>query len=199
MVSKRLTPDRGRKKGKQGVNWDITALALGLTAVAWVGVYTLKAGVPPTPLGPRAWGNLLALVDTLPAHDLSRVLYLGSAWGGHALALARRLSGADVLAFELSPLPFAASRLRQLVQSRNNIMFWRKDFFKVSLADADLLVCYLFPDPMTRLKTKMEREMKSGAYVLSAVFAVPGWTPIKVSETGDIFCSKIYLYQIGKT
>lgn len=181
------------------MDWEITALVLGLTAVAGVGVYTLKTGVPPTPLGPRAWGRLLALVDSLPIQDLSRVLYLGSAWGGHALALAQRLFGAEVLAFELSPLPFVASRLRQLVQSRNNIVFRRKDFFKVSLADADLLVCYLFPAPMTRLKIKMEQEMKPGAYVASMVFAVPGWTPIKVSETGDMFRSKIYLYQIGKT
>nr|NGX50328.1 hypothetical protein [Chlamydiota bacterium] len=72
----------------------------------------------------------------------------------------------------------------------------RQNFFKCSLHNADLVVCYLFPKGMTQLKSKFERELKPGTVVVSNTFAIPGWTPIETIEVDDIHRSKIYLYQV---
>ena len=187
--------------------WKVGVLALALGAVGLVLFYALKTGVPPTPLGRRARRGLLALADDVAKHvagesgHLTRIAYLGSAWGGLARALARRFPSARVNAFEWSPLPYGVSVVASLVLGQawgaRNLSFHRQDFFTAPLGDADLVVCYLFPDRMLRLKKKLTHEMKPGAWVLSAVFAVPGWTPVKVSETDDLFRSKLYLYRIG--
>jgi len=57
--------------------------------------------------------------------------------------------------------------------------FIHASFFKVDLSAADTVFCYLLPTLMERLKSKLERELKPGARVISYAFKMPGWTPVQ--------------------
>ena len=170
------------------------ALALALGAIAAVLLYTVIAGVPPTPPGRRLRRALFSL---LPADgEIDGVIYdLGAGWGGLALGLAARYRGFAVRGVELSPLPWLAARLRAMVVRPENLAFQRGDFFKYPLGDAGLVVCYLFPAEMARLEEKLACELAPGTPVLSLVFAFPTWKAERVVDVGDLYHSRVYLYR----
>jgi hypothetical protein len=72
-----------------------------------------------------------------------------------------------------------------------------KDFNKVDLSDAALVVCYLPGAAMQKLKPKLEAELPSGALVLSNTFAIRGWEPIEVQTAPDVHASQVYLYRVN--
>ncbi|MDP6573208.1 MAG: hypothetical protein QGI06_06820 [Rhodospirillales bacterium] len=73
----------------------------------------------------------------------------------------------------------------------------RADFHEARLHGAGLVVCYLHPGAMERLRPKLEAELTPGALVLSNTFAMPRWRPVAVAEAEDFYRSKVYLYRIA--
>ncbi|HEX8697724.1 MAG TPA: class I SAM-dependent methyltransferase [Myxococcaceae bacterium] len=168
-------------------------LALLVAAVLSIIVYTLRTGISPMPTLGKVRRQLLPLVE--PGLE-GTVLELGAGWGTLAFALADRCPRAKVVAFELSPLPFAFCWLRQRLAPRPNLELRRQDFFRASFAGASLVVCYLFPGAMTRLAPKLLAELAPGARVLSHTFALRGWTPLRTLVVEDLYRTPIYLYAV---
>ena len=135
------------------------------------------------------------LLSLLPADLEGTILELGSGWGTLAFALADRCPRAQVVAFELSPLPYAFSRLRQRLAPRPNLRLVRQDFFTASFAGASAVVCYLFPSGMGRLAPKLSGELPPGARILSHTFALRGWQPLRTLVVDDLYRTPIYLYE----
>ena len=142
------------------------------------------------PTSSKVRKNLMSL---LPKLEEGTVVELGSGWGHLIFPLSKRYKSCQIIGYENSPLPYLFS---SLINHAPNLKIVRKNFFETSLKDADLVVCYLFPKGMERLKPKFEKELKSGTKVISHTFAIPGWIPIKTVEVDDLYCSKIYLYEI---
>ncbi len=173
-------------------------LVLLLLAVLLVGmlsivIFTLRTGISPMPTLGRVRRQLLPLVET----DLEgTILELGAGWGTLAFTLADRCPRAKVIAFELSPLPFAFCWLRQRLAPRPNLELRRQDFFRASFTGASLVVCYLFPGAMTRLEPKLSAELAPGARILSHTFALRGWRPQHMLVVDDLYRTPIYLYVV---
>jgi hypothetical protein len=163
-----------------------------LLAAASVVIDSLRLGISPMPASPRAVSTLLR---TLPNELRGDLHELGSGWGTLALALARARPDCTVIAHERSWVPFLVSRLLAAVVRRPNLRLIRGNLFEVPLHDAACVVCYLFPGAMTRLRPKLEAELRPGAYVVSLTFAVPGWTPIRTEHVADLWRSPIYVYR----
>lgn len=180
------------------MTFDIVVLAGVLLAVGLILFHTLITGVPPMPTLGGARRALIGLLEEATPHDQPGVVYeLGSGWGGLAFALARRYPGKTVRGIELSFLPWGASKLRLVVRPQSNLSFRRGNFHDCSLNDAGLVVCYLFPDGMEKLKSKLENELPEGAIVVSNTFAMPGWKPERIVRAGDIYSSPVYLYRMA--
>ncbi len=168
-------------------------LALLVAGVLSIVVYTLRTGISPMPTLGKVRRQLLPLIE--PSLE-GTVLELGAGWGTLAFALADRCPRAKVVAFELSPLPFAFCWLRQRLAPRPNLELRREDFFRASFAGASLVVCYLFPAAMTRLAPKLLAELPEGARILSHTFALRGWTPLRTLVVEDLYRTPIYLYTV---
>ena len=69
------------------------------------------------------------------------VVELGSGWGTLALGFARRFPNCRVTAFENSPVPYLFSRFLQSVIPVTNLAIERRDFYGISLTDADVVIC----------------------------------------------------------
>ncbi len=171
----------------------LLSLALVLTVFVLLLAYSVRTGISPVPTTPRVAEALLALVPEIPP---GTVYELGSGWGNLAVALARRFPDRPVMAYELSPLPWLASRLWLHLFPQANLTLRRADFFEAPLGRAALVACYLYPGAMGRLAPKLERELAAGTLVLSNCFAVPGWLPAIVTHAGDAYGTKVYLYRM---
>ena len=75
----------------------------------------------------------------------------------------------------------------------------RQDFRRVSLREASVVVCYLFPGAMSLLHDKFNEELRPGAVVISNTFSLPGWSPEKVVTLPDAYGTPVYLYKVRGT
>ena len=166
-------------------------LALLFAAVCLVVIWTIKTGISPMPTSGKAKALLLAAI---PKNHSGKIVELGSGWGTLLFPLAKKHPLSTIVGYELSPIPYWFSKLRHCFQPLSNIKIYRKDFFQIPLNEASIVVCYLFPGAMERLKNKFDRELVSETLVISNTFAVPGWNPTKVLELNDIYHTKIYIY-----
>ena len=135
-----------------------------------------------------------ALLKLLPK-DLKgkKIADLGSGWGTLIFLLAKRYPSSEVIGYENSTIPFLFSLALNFYP---NLHLKNKDFFNINLQDIDLICCYLFPKGIARLKKKFLLELKPGTLILTHTFSILGWNPKKVIEVGDLYRSKIYLYEI---
>ncbi|MFN0065182.1 MAG: hypothetical protein ACKVOH_02975 [Chlamydiales bacterium] len=132
------------------------------------------------PSSKKAITQMLAF---LPEHR-TNVVDLGSGWGGVLRAVPK---GYRKKGYEISPIPYLWSKLRGLPVE------W-KDFFSLSLSEADVIFCYLCPEVMKKLEPKLKRELAKGVIVISNTFAIPGWKPVQVVELDDLYRSQIFFY-----
>ena len=174
---------------------EMSVVAAVLAAVALIAAYTLITGSPPMPTSAKVKAAMLAAI---PGGFEGTVFELGSGWGTLAFALAKRFPKSQVVACELSPVPWLFSKLRQALERLPNLTIRRMDFHSLSLRGAALAVCYLHPGGMQKLKLKLEAELPSGALVLCNFFAVQGWRPEVVTTLDDSHNSKVYLYRITR-
>ena len=169
----------------------IALLLAGLSILAT----TVWTGVPPMPTNRAVKETMLAM---LPPDAAPRVIYdLGSGWGTLAVALADQYPDARVIGIELSPLPYAFSRLRQWIRPRPNLSLRWGDFLKRDLSEADLLVCYLMLQVMDRLQDKLDRDLAPGTIVLSNAFAFRGWKAEEIRVVETAMSAWVYRYRIG--
>lgn len=162
----------------------ICFVLLAFSIVYW----TLRLGISPMPTGSK---TKKCLLDALPSECTGKIVELGSGWGNLAWSLAKKYPHATVVGYEMSPIPYFVSKL---CLHAPNLHFERRDFFDVSLEDATLVVCYLYPKAMQRLKDKFERELVAAAIVASHTFAIPGWDPTKTLRVDDMYKTFVYFY-----
>jgi hypothetical protein len=171
---------------------ELLAIALTLAVIGLIGGYTVRTGISPVPTSRPARAVMLA---ALPERIDGPIAELGAGIGTLALPLARAHPDTEVRAYELSPLPWLVLRLRALA-GPPNLRIERGDFFRTPMHDVRLVVTYLYPGAMARLRPKLEAELPPGALVLSNTFAVPGWTPERSLPVGGALQTRVYLYRM---
>jgi trans-aconitate methyltransferase len=128
--------------------------------------------------------------------DLAGTIYdAGSGWGNLAIKLAKRFPDCKIIGIENSPIPYAASKILSRFLRLEHLHFIRANFLNVPMQDASLLVCYLYPGGMKKIKTKL-LELQPGTPVISNTFSIPGWEPLEIIQTQDLYRSPIYLYKV---
>ncbi len=170
---------------------EIVFYLLILTILVHLVGYSLYYGITPTPTSFKVQKQLLAM---LPKDIKGEVAELGSAWGTLACALARKLPHCKIKAYEISPIPYLFSIGLAALCRYPNLEIQRKDFFHISLHETSLVVCYLYPLAMERLKEKFQKELKPGTYIISHTFAIPGWKELSCVHVNDMYNTPIYLY-----
>jgi 16S rRNA A1518/A1519 N6-dimethyltransferase RsmA/KsgA/DIM1 with predicted DNA glycosylase/AP lyase activity len=124
------------------------------------------------------------------------IIDLGSGWGNFVIRIARRNPQRQVIGYEMSYLPWLTSALLKNALGLQNLTLYRQNFYNVNLPDASVLVCYLYPDAMERIKDKLLLEHPNINFIISNNFALPSWQPYKVKTINDFYKSPIYLYKI---
>ena len=153
-----------------------------------------RASISPTPVLPWVRKKAIAMIAENKAETNKnyRIADLGSGWGGMLLKLARIYPNSKITGYEISPWPRWISKLRSLFHK--NITLRNEDFFEYKMNEFDILFCYLSPTHMEKLAEKFDH-LPAGKIIISASFAIPGWTPQKTEITRGFVDIPVYLYK----
>ena len=113
--------------------------------------------------------------------------------GNGRMVIAASTQGANAIGFEISLFPYLLAKINKLIR-RSKVKIKYRDLWHVNLADADLVYFFLMPERIKKLKNKFEQELKPGAKVISYVWPIDGWRPIKIDECEGR--PKLYLYEM---
>ena len=95
-----------------------------------------------------------------------------------------------------APVLLVAYLRRIFLPRKERVRLRLGNLYHTDVSDADIIYLFGLPDQMAhRLRTKLERELKKGARVVSYSFAIEGWTPVEVSRPCPERDLPIYLYE----
>lgn len=170
----------------------ILFLAFCFFVLASIILWSLHNGISPMPTSRKVKRCMLS---AFPEKVTGKIYDLGSGWGTLLFPLAKRYPESQIVGYETSPIPYWFSKMRCKLGGYPNVQIVKKDFFEASLAEAGLIVCYLYPGAMARLKRKFETELPHNSWVVSSTFSIPGWPASKVLEVKDLYYTKVYVYR----
>jgi len=147
------------------------------------------------PSSKKSYRAIATLVDETGA---GVIVDLGSGWGNFVIRIAKEYPHRQIVGYELSVLPWLISTLLKKLFGLKNLTLHRQDFYKADLHTASVIVCYLFPEAMVRIKNKLHLEQPKVNFLISNNFALPSSQPLKVVRLDDFYKSPIYLYKIEK-
>ena len=177
----------------RGYMTDLSVLVFVVIILALIAIYSVRLQSVPMPTLRSAADEIIAYI---PA-DIRSVTDFGSGWGDLAIAIARARPDILVTGIELSPVPYAISRMRAVLAGKPNLGFIRGDFRKLDRDPGDVVVCFIDPRVMADVGDVCSQRLRDGAIVISRGFAIPGWqafgeVPMKTST------DRLYLYRFGK-
>jgi len=175
--------------------FDILLLITALIITVSLIYSSVKLGISPMPSSSKAYNTMIALVDET---DSGSIIDLGSGWGSFVIRMAKRSPQRQVVGYELSILPWLTSTLLKKILGLKNLTIHRQNFYHANLSSASVLVCYLYPEAMIKIKNKLLLEQPKVDFLISNNFALPSWQPYKIVLIDDCYKSPIYLYKISE-
>lgn len=117
---------------------------------------------------------------------------LGSGEGA-ALMIAAKEFGARGVGVEIDPFRVFTSRLSISLQKlSDSLRIERKNFFEVDVSDATVVIMYLIPKTLARLRPKLLKELKPGTRVVTFVYRID--LPMIAKDEKN----EVYVYEIPK-
>lgn len=99
------------------------------------------------------------------------------------------------IGLELAIPLYLICAIRKFFRRNKNLHFKLKNLFSEYLSDADVVYIFGMPDKLkTKLKEKLEIELKPGARVITYAFPFTDWAPVKIDKPTENDIS-IYLYK----
>lgn len=157
--------------------------------------YEKKTGIPSIPTLPWVRKKIIeALKSRFDAEKEWKFAELGCGWGGINLDLAKNFTKSDVIGFEISIFPYFLSKIRAFMTSKR-IKIFNKSFFEADLSQFNVLVCYLGPSILERLKPQFAN-LSLGTVIISPSFPIAGWEPVEILHTYVGITIPIYVYEL---
>jgi len=144
---------------------------------------------------PTSPGVADAMLKLAGVTSSDTVYDLGSGDGRIVIAAAKKY-GARGVGVEIDPKLVATARKNaESAGVSDRVTFRQEDLFKTSLSDATVVTMYLSTTINMRLRSKLQRELKPGARIVSHRFLIGDWKP--EAEEGHEG-TNIYLWTISR-
>lgn len=145
---------------------DIVVIVLGLGVLR-----TMIKGAPYVPTKQKAVQKMIDLAGIKPGQ---KAVDLGSGDGRIVIAFAQ--AGADSHGYEINPLLVWWSRWKiRKAGLEGKAFVHQKSFWNEDLSSYDVVALFGVRYIMKELGQKLEKELKSGAKIVSYGFSFPGW------------------------
>lgn len=147
--------------------------------------WTIRLGIGPLPTSGKVSQTLY---QHLPDEVHGQIIELGCGWGHLIKKLKQKYPDRTVIGYERSPIPcWVTSRFYRTPVRR-------ADFFDADLSEAGLLVCYLYPQAMQRIREELLPKVPSGCIIITHTFALQGLKPETISRSDDLYGTPVYCY-----
>jgi hypothetical protein len=153
---------------------------------------TFRTRVPLYLSDRKAWR---AVADMLPATQPFGFIDLGSGLGGLPFYLESRFPHGRFYGTEIAPAPWLISRVRAWLK-RSRVVFLRRDYATLNLADFDVVFAFLSPAAMPGLWQQAEAQMRSGSLFISLSFTVDARQPDQVVTLADGARHTLYVWRM---
>ena len=121
------------------------------------------------------------------------VVYDLGSGDGTALLTAAQEFGAIGVGVEIDPARYWYSKMRiRLNGLSQKLQIQRKNFFAVDTSDATVVIMYLIPKTLNRLRPKLLKELKPGTRVVTFVYQID--LPMIAKDEKN----EVYVYKIPK-
>ncbi len=162
-------------------------IGLGLIFLLISGLWLIVPalyGVPWVPTREKRIRKALQLAKL----EAGETLYDLGAGDGRVLLMAAKEFGAQAVGVEIGPVQCALGWLRILLSgSRHRARIRCGNFYRVDVADADVVFVYLTSVQTARLQEKLAKELRAGTRVVSVAADFPDWQPEFVDREMLIF------------
>ena len=173
--------------------FDYLILILVISGIFLCLFYSWLTGISPVS---STFKSRKKIIHTVSPGQEGFIYELGAGWGALAFPLARRCPESEVVAYELSPVPWLFLKLRAFLFGPRNLKVVRRNFLQDDLSKASVVICYLYPGAMAKLSSKLVMELKPSARVISNTFEIPAWTPSAIQSLEDVMCPQIFHYEM---
>jgi len=171
----------------------VTAIVIAGLILVWV-IYLFigdLSGAPFVPVDDRVLEEILKRMKMKKGGNFWD---LGSG-NGKAVFMAVKKFGVNGKGVEINPLLVFYCRLKARFKKIRNIEFFRNNFYKTDLTDADYIYFYLFTGTVEKVAKKIERECKPGTIVASRAFEIMNWKN-KLTDIWETNGWKTYFYKV---
>lgn len=153
-------------------------------------VFSVLSFAPWLPSRRRDLSRIFKLADLKPG----QIFYDLGCGDGKVVLFAADHFKALIIGLEIS-LPFyLICQLRKFFRQRSNLIFKFKNLFKEDLSAADVVYFFGIPEKINRrLVSKLKKELKPGAKIISYSFKLNDWTA-KIIDRPTKNDLPIYLY-----
>jgi len=169
--------------------WVYLAAFLLLVLFYWS---TFRTRVPLYLSDRKAWRAVEAL---LPETHPFSFIDLGSGLGGLPLYLESRFPHGRFYGTEIAPAPWLISRARAWLK-RSRVIFLRRDYASLNLADFDVVFAFLSPTAMPGLWQQAQAQMRSGSLFISLSFTVDARQPDQVMTLAEGARHTLYVWRM---
>ena len=153
--------------------------------------YASLSAAPWVPLFKKDVRRMINLAKLKPGE----VIYDLGAGDGRILLECVKQKQVRAVGWEIAFLPYLIAKLRiWLNKAGDKVTLRYQNFYQADLSSADAIFCFLTPQAMRKLESKIKRELKPGARFLSYAFAFPTWQANVVDKPQDNLTA-IFLYR----
>lgn len=139
--------------------------------------------------------RIRAFIKAVPMKTGEILVDLGCG-DGRILRQAHKCYRIKAIGYEVNLMAYLKARVLSL--GFKNIEIRRRNFWSANLSEADVVVCYLYPDVMKKLSAKLKANLKPGAVIVSCNFMLPGFEPSRVLHpAGTLHSDPVYIYRTG--
>ena len=149
---------------------------------------------PDSPWSPwwRTSGKIAKIQCKLAKVGKNDIVYDLGCGDGTALITAAKL-GAKGVGVEIDLLRYWIAKVRFFTNRfSDRVSILRKNFFDVDVSEATVVIMYLVPKTLNRLKPKLLKELKPGARVVTFVYKID--LPLIASDEKH----EVYVYEIPR-
>jgi len=163
--------------------WIITGVLILAAIILWIAV-PLLTGLPWVPSHAKRIRRALEMAEIAPGE----VVYDLGAGDGRVLIIAAREFGARAVGIEISPMHCLIAWLKSGLSGFGSQVTIRcASIYTADVSGADVVFAYVTPEHAARLRPILEKQLKSGARVVTISAEMEGWQPDQIDKNDLVF------------